>query len=257
MLAYFEYGSGGSPVLLLHGLLGSKASMTAAAKVLSENHRVYVPDLRNHGESFHHSTMNYPEMANDLVHFMDSHGIRQSSVVGHSMGGKCAIQLAISHPERVDKLVVIDISPKAYSNPSWFSYVTAMSELDLSRIRSRKQADEMLSPQIPAAVYRQFLLSNLTFSEDVGYTWKANLQAIARARDDLCSAIYLPMTYPGETLIVRGENSNYIRNEDISLLQQFFSSYKLVTIAGAGHLLHIETKDLFHQVLVEFIMGNE
>ena len=160
MLAYAEYGSG-PPVILLHGLLGSKANMTGVARALASRFRTYVVDLRNHGDSFHHSTMSYGTMAADLGGFMDDLDLDGASIVGHSMGGKCAMQLALSFPERVDKLAVVDIAPKAYTDPFWVGYLDAMRSLDLGRLTSRKDADLLMQGAVPDPVYRQFLLANL------------------------------------------------------------------------------------------------
>ncbi|RZW19279.1 MAG: alpha/beta fold hydrolase, partial [Desulfobulbaceae bacterium] len=184
MLSFLEYGSG-PPVILLHGLLGSKLNMAGAARVLSDHHHALAIDLRNHGDSFHHNSMNYRIMAADIGGFMDDNDLDTASLVGHSMGGKCAMQYALSFPDRVDKLVVVDIGPGEYRDPSWTKYLKAMLSIDISTLTSRQEADERLKKEITSKIYRQFLLSNLVSDENGSYCWRPNLTAIMAARHDI------------------------------------------------------------------------
>ncbi len=251
MLAFIEYGSG-TPVILVHGLLGSKINMAGAAKSLAESHHTLAIDLRNHGDSFHHNSMNYRIMAADIGGFMDDNGIETASLVGHSMGGKCVMQFALSFPDRVDKLVVVDIAPSEYTDPSWLRYVTAMLSVDPTELGSRKEADELLKEKIPSAIYRQFLLSNLVNDEDGLYRWRPNLSAIREAQDDI-SAPVSGTSCNISMLCIRGSESDYVKDDDQQAIKELFPNSSLTTVAECGHLVHIEARDKFNQLLLDFL----
>lgn len=251
MLSHIEYGSGPA-VILLHGLLGSKLNMAGAARFLADRHRSLAIDLRNHGDSFHHNSMNYRIMAADIGGFMDDHGMETAVLVGHSMGGKCAMQFALSFPERVDKLVVVDIGPGAYTDPNWTTYLNAMLAVDPTTLASRRQADELLKSAIPSPIYRQFLLSNLVSDDDGSYRWRPNLRAILAARHDIGAPVSGPVSYV-DTLFIRGSDSDYIQEKDEAAIDQLFPQAHLITVAGSGHLVHIEARDRFNQLLHDFI----
>jgi len=251
MLAHAEFGAG-PPVIFLHGLLGSKTNMTGIARALADRYHTFVLDLRNHGDSFHHRSMTYGTMAADLGGFMDDHDLDSASIVGHSMGGKCAMQLALSFCERIDKLAVVDIAPKRYADPFWVVYLEAMRALDPGQLASRREADRLLQASIPDPVYRQFLLSNLAKSPDGRYSWKPNLDALSASQNDLAAEIN-GSACDVETLFIRGGRSDYITDADQDAITQLFPNSSLVTITGAGHLVHIEARDEFSRVLSDFL----
>ena len=251
MLSYIEYGSG-PPVILLHGLLGSKLNMAGAARVLSDHHHALAIDLRNHGNSFHHNSMNYRIMAADIGGFMDDNGLDTACLVGHSMGGKCAMQYALSFPDRVDKLVVVDIAPSEYHDPSWAKYLKAMLAIDLSKLNSRQEADERLKKEIPSKIYRQFLLSNLVSDDSGSYRWRPNLAAILAARHDIGAQVSGPVSYI-DTLFIRGAESDYIQEKDQATIDELFPQAHLITVANCGHLVHIEARDRFNHLLHDFL----
>lgn len=251
MLTYVEYGNG-PPIIFLHGLLGSKANMTGVARSLADRYHTFGVDLRNHGESFHHNSMTYGTMAADLGGFMDDHDLDAASIVGHSMGGKCAMQLALSFPERVDKLVVVDIAPKEYMDPFWVVYLQAMQNIELDHLESRKQADRLLQTSIPDPVYRQFLLSNLVKRDDGSYRWKPNLNAISAAQNAISAGVD-GTECDVETLFIKGGRSDYIKEEDRDSIVQLFPNSTIVCVPDAGHLVHIEARDRFRQLLIEFL----
>lgn len=251
MLASIEYGSG-KPVILLHGLLGSKINMAGAARALENRCRAIAVDLRNHGESFHHNSMNYRIMAADIGGFMDDNDIETASLVGHSMGGKSAMQFALSFGDRVDKLVVVDIAPRHYQDPNWATYIEAMLSVDLTGLESRSQADDKLKEAIPSNIYRQFLLSNLVNDEDGGYRWRPNLTAIHAAQGEI-SAPIAGEPSAVETLFVRGESSTYLKEDDLEQIEDLFLKSKMVSIPKCGHLVHIEARDQFNKLLTDFL----
>lgn len=251
MLAFAEYGHG-SPVVLLHGLLGSKINLVGIGRTLAGRFHTYIVDMRNHGESFHHGSMTYKTMAADLGGFLDDHDIDKAAIVGHSMGGKCAMQFALSFPERVDKLAVIDIAPRQYQNPLWAGYLKAMLSLKIAELGSRKEADQILAAAIPDTVYRQFLLSNLVSGQGSGFEWKPNLEAILEAAPHICAAVSGPANSL-QTLFIKGGNSTYIEDIDKDLIRELFPNSRFVTVPGVGHLVHIEARDQLQQILCDFL----
>ena len=226
--------------------------MGGAARVLADHHHALAIDLRNHGDSFHHNSMNYRIMAADIGGFMDDNGLETASLVGHSMGGKCAMQYALNFPERVDKLVVVDIGPDEYHDPSWTAYLKAMLAIDISKLASRKEADELLTKEIPAKIYRQFLLSNLVSDESGSYCWRPNLPAILAALHDIGAQVSGPVSYI-DTLFIKGSESDYLQEKDQSAIDQLFPQAHLITVEGCGHLVHIEARDRFNQLLHDFL----
>jgi len=250
MLAFAEYGNGPA-VIFLHGLLGSKANMAGAARSLAAHRHTFVVDQRNHGDSFHHPSMTYKTMAADLGGLMDDHDIDNASVVGHSMGGKCAMQFAQSFPERVDRLVVVDIAPKRYADPDWTAYLQAMMRVDLKTLSSRKEAGGLLENAIPDQVYRQFLLSNLEKNGGT-YRWKPDLDSIAAAKKALLADVEGPGC-EAPTLFIRGGRSDYIAEKDHDRITQLFPNAEMLCVEEAGHLVHIEARERFNQILREFL----
>lgn len=252
-LAYYRFGDRGPPLILLHGLLGSKANMAAVARELAGRNRVFALDLRNHGDSLHAPSMTYEGMAADVLRFLDEHQLEKAALIGHSMGGKCAMQLALSHPLRIERLVVVDIAPRGYPQPFWQGYLEAMSSLELAGLATREDADLALRSAIASRLYRQFLLSNLNRSPKGGYFWKVNLKALLAGATTLAGEITARGTYDGPALFMRGGCSKHVRCEDAKLINRLFPASRLVTIEGAGHLLHIEAKERFIEELVAFL----
>ncbi len=250
-LYFEEFGSAlEQPLIILHGFFASSRNWRQVAEKLSAHFHVYVLDLRNHGASPHHPMMDYPSMTADLLHFMDSHQLTGASLLGHSMGGKIAMWFALNHPERVDKLIVADIAPISYQH-SFDKLINALKILPLADIANRKQAELMLADAIPELSYRQFLLQNLTLTEN-GYSWRIDLDIFYRMAP---SIIAFPDTkflsaYTGESLFLAGKNSDYVRLADINAL---FPLAKLKVIADAGHWLHVQQPVAFTESVVDFL----
>jgi pimeloyl-ACP methyl ester carboxylesterase len=231
-----EFGQG-SPVVILHGLFGFSDNWQTIAKALSENHLVVTPDLRNHGRSPHVSSHTYPEIAEDLNTFLDERWMFSSAVIGHSMGGKAAMQLALTHPDKVERLIVIDMEPgKSDSNHT--EIFDAMLSLDTERLASRKDAEVFLGDRIKEPGTVQFLLKNLS-REPEGFAWKMNLPVLLHHYQDVLAPITgIPFEKP--TLFIRGGNSDYIRDEEWPSVLELFPNARLATIEGAGHWVHVD-----------------
>lgn len=249
-LNYKEFGEG-FPVIILHGLLGSLDNWQSMARQLADDFKVYTLDQRNHGKSPHTQEHTTQAMANDVAGFFEQHGIEKAHLIGHSMGGKTAMQFALDHPERVAKLVVVDIAPKQYK--SGFEEIFAgLKALNPAGLESRKQADEELSKYIPQFAVRQFLLKNLDRTKD-GFRWKMNLHLLADAHDNILNKLTGEGPVAVPTLVVRGGRSNYITDADKALFEQLFTPVTLTTINEAGHWVHAESPAAFYDVTVNFL----
>ena len=248
-LNYKEFGQG-APIIILHGLFGTLDNWQTVAKQLAEEHSVYILDQRNHGRSPHLDRLDYKLMAEDLQQFMEANWIHQASIIGHSMGGKTAMQFAQDFPDMVQKLIVVDIAPKAYKGGHQQIF-EALFALDLSIVDSRKAADQFLETRIPDFGVRQFLLKNLTRSKDGGYRWKMNLPVIFENYSKILAPIELEEAADMPTLFIRGGKSDYIQEDDLSLLQSYFPNASLKTVEKAGHWVHAEAP----VELIEIVKG--
>lgn len=242
-LAFEVFGEqhGGSPLLILHGFFASSRNWRTIARRLAASHRVFVLDMRNHGDSPHAQRMDYPAMAADVVAFMDSQGLDKAHVLGHSMGGKVAMWLALHHRQRVDNLLVADIAPVSYSH-SFDNTVNALKDLPLSELGNRKQAEEWLALAIPDLNYRQFLLQNLVL-QNGGYRWRVDLEIFQQNAHHIVAfpeAAVEP--FPKPALFLSGEHSAYIRSDAVYPL---FPRAAISEIAGTGHWLHVDAPEQF------------
>ena len=247
----FQVQGEGFPLIILHGFLGSLDNWRSVSKRLSVSYKVHNMDLRNHGESPHSEIMSYPIMADDLREFLDEHQILEASLLGHSMGGKVAMQFALEHPARVAKLIVVDIAPKDYP-PSQRSLLQAFRDLNLQTFRSFGEIDAALAPSIRNPILRQFLLKNL--ARDSGaFRWKINLDAFIKNYDELTKNIVAGKQFNKPTLFIRGGQSKYIQDEDLTIIKQSFPLAEISTIPNAGHWVHADTPSEFLQTVMDFL----
>ena len=253
MIPFFTKTGEGPALVILHGLFGLGDNWRSLALRYAERFTVYAADMRNHGRSPHADVHDYPSMAEDVRELLDSEGLESALVMGHSMGGKAAIQLACTRPERVRALVVSDIAPRAYGN-NHEDVLKALTETDLSRITRRDEADALLAKYIPDAGVRQFLLKSL-YREGDAFRWRFNLATIARDYGRIAAAV--PENggpYPGPTLWVRGEKSAYVQDSDLEAIGSLFPAFALETVAGAGHWIHAEKPEAYFQVTWDFFL---
>lgn len=251
-LASQAYGTVGQPIVILHGLLGSGRNWATLAKRLGETHRVFALDLRNHGSSPWADEMTYELMAGDVRQFIEVNGLGPVTLIGHSMGGKTAMRLALDKPSLIEKLVVVDIAPVAYQH-SFGGYVEAMQAIDVASLSSRNEIGDRLSATVPEAGVRAFLLQNL-IRQDEGFAWRANLDGLAKAMPAL-------MTFPSTdddrfdrpTVFLAGVNSDYVKPAHETEIQRHFPNAETHRIADAGHWLHAEQPDSFLAHVQEFL----
>lgn len=246
-----EVGSG-FPILIIHGLFGASGNWrTLSRNVFSDLFRVITVDLRNHGRSPHSDRMDFESMAGDLIELLDDEGLESCHVLGHSLGGKTAMRMALDHPDRVDRLIIADIGPQAY-DPRHETILEALCEINPADYSSRENVDEALSRRISSLPVRQFLLKNLDRDGD-SFRWKMNLPVISAAYDKLSGAIEAEAPFEGPTLFVAGGASDYVDEEDMPVIRRLFPHARLETIPGAGHWLHAEKPDEFADIVMEFL----
>jgi len=251
-LFYNQYGETGPPLIILHGLLGANGNWhTLSRTSFQEVARVYAVDQRNHGRSPHADRIDYPTLGEDLRAFIDRHALAPSHLLGHSMGGKTAMQAALSYPEHVDRLIVVDMAPRAYP-PEHQSLLDALARIDPTTYDSRDAIDDTLAEDISSWPIRQFLLKNLDYDGET-YTWKMNLEALRAHYDDLTAEIPAAGTFEGPTLFVRGGESEYVTDADRNDIRDRFPNAELVTIDGAGHWVHADAPEAFAEVVVDFL----
>lgn len=245
-LNYKREGTSGQPLIILHGLFGSLDNWQTLAKRYSEYFQVYLVDQRNHGHSPHSDEWNYAVMADDINHFCKEHQLVKPIILGHSMGGKTAMQVALSYPDLLEKMIVADISPRYYA-PHHQSVIAAISDVDLNLVSSRKEVEAILEKHHLDLGTRQFLLKNLYWAdnENTRLAWRFNIKVIKDKINEIGSEIILNRSLNIPALFIRGERSPYISDQDVDDISSKFINVTFKTIAGAGHWLHAEKPQEF------------
>lgn len=249
MLNFKVFGSGEETLIILHGLFGSLDNWQSIAQIFATDFTVYIVDQRNHGKSPHYNEHNYSLMAADLDEFMQSQNIEKSHILGHSMGGKTAMQFAVDFPYKIDKLVVADIAPKYYA-PHHQLIIEALTAVDFAKQKNRKEVGTELSKYIKDPGVLQFLLKNLTWKTREEMGWKFNLRILKSQINNIGEALNGHVYFTNPVLFLKGEKSNYILDDDMDLIEECFPMSNLVQISNAGHWLHAENqKDFSFEVL--------
>jgi len=247
-----QFGTG-APLLILHGFLGMSDNWKRLGVQYAENgYAVHLIDQRNHGKSFQSETFNYDVLVEDLKNYMSFHSIDQAVIIGHSMGGKTAMQFACTYPEKVKKLIIADIAPKYYP-PHHQSIIDALLKIDAEKLTSRTEADDILSRYIRDFGTRQFLLKNLYWVEKGKLDFRFNLKVLSQKMDEVGENIGTTDTFNGPTLFLRGEKSEYIALEDYPTIQRHFPLAEIKVIAHAGHWLHAENPEQFFEYSLTFM----
>jgi len=243
-LAYTETGEGPA-LVILHGLFGSSRNWASIARRLGETHRVFTVDLRNHGASPWAETMDYAEMADDVRAFLVRYGLAGATVMGHSMGGKTVMRLALEHEGDVGRLIVVDIAPVAYTH-THLPFVEAMRAVDLTAVGRRADVDRQLETAIPEAALRGFLLHNLA-TDDGRLNWRINLAALAANMDALIGypEDQAGLAYGGPAHFIAGAASDYVLEAHHARIRDFFPKAEIDSIPDAGHWVHAEQPAAF------------
>lgn len=240
----------GEPLVIMHGLFGTLENWGSQIKALAEHYKVYAVDLRNHGRSPHDPAMSYPAMATDIAEFMQQQGLESAHILGHSMGGKTAMQLALTHPEMIRQLIIVDIAPVQYEHDH-DDVIQALKSVDIDALNSRKDAETQLSAYIEEPGLRQFLLKNL-YRNDNGFAWRMNLPTI-EAEYAHISAPPSGSSYSGKTLFIKGSESDYITEAYRDELLQLFPAASYKIIQGTGHWPHAEKPAAFTRLVIKFL----
>ena len=243
----------GKPLVILHGLFGMLDNWQGLAKEFGQFFETHILDQRNHGKSFHASEHSYELMCADLLRYLDANGLVKIYLMGHSMGGKTAMLFAAKYPERVEKLVVVDIAPKYYA-PHHQEILTGLDAVGNAAVKSRKEADEILASHFSEAGIRQFLLKNLFWKTKEELVFKFNLKVLSQEILLVGEALYEDAVFGEPTLFVYGENSNYILLEDHELIEAHFPDAEIVEIANAGHWVHAENPQDFFDSVSRFLI---
>jgi esterase len=251
ILNYKTYGQG-PPVIIMHGLFGMLENWQTIARKLAADYSVYTVDLRNHGKSPHSEVFDYCAMAADVVEFMASQGFYAAHLMGHSMGGKVAMQMAMEYPSHVQKLIVVDIAPKVYA-PGHVAIFDALGSVDFSKVSRRSDVEGILMEQINHIGIVRFLLKNLARDPDGGYRWKMNLDVIRSQYHNVNADVISGDPFDGPALFLRGGMSPYVSMDDWPQIEALFPNAVLETIKGAGHWVHAEKPEELLRAVVSFL----
>ncbi len=243
-----------TPLLIFHGLFGLLDNWQSLGMKFAETRAVHLIDLRNHGRSFHSETMNYQAFADDILAYLAFHKIEKCILLGHSLGGKAVMEFAIKNPEKVEKLIVADIAPKAYP-PHHQSIIKALQSVDFSKIEKRSEVEAVLQQYIPEISVRQFLLKSVYRKDDETYDFRFNINSIAQNYSNLIENSISDIIFNKPTIFIRGGNSHYISDEDFHFIQKQFTNAILETIPNAGHWLHAENPEKFFEITQNFILS--
>ncbi|RRB00751.1 alpha/beta fold hydrolase [Larkinella rosea] len=254
MKLYFrQTGETGTPIIILHGIFGSSDNWLTISKTIAEKgHRVFLVDQRNHGRSPRSEVFDYDAMAADLLEFITDQQLDKPIIIGHSMGGKTVMQFAMTYPEHFSRLVIVDIAPKFYP-VHHAELIRGLKAIDLKTVKSRNEADEILSQYEPLLPVRQFLLKNLFRNEQGEFDWRLNLPVIEQELYGIGGELknIRPISEP--TLFIRGSESRYIKDQDQDEIKRLFPNSTLETIPGAGHWVQAEKPAEFVETLMRFL----
>jgi pimeloyl-ACP methyl ester carboxylesterase len=241
------------PLLILHGFLGMSDNWkTLGTQYATLGYEVHMLDLRNHGRSFHSDVFNYEVMAQDILDYCQEHKLSNIDIIGHSMGGKAAMLLAVEHPDLIRKLIVGDIGPKYYA-PHHQEILAGLNAVDFSQKPSRNEVDAIVAQHIPDFGTRQFLLKSLYWQTPEQLAFRFNLAVFNREIENIGTALPANSHFNKPTLFIRGGNSKYIKGEDFESIKNHFPAAVLETIPNVGHWLHAENPKLFFEITASFL----
>ena len=253
MKLHFRTLGEGQPFVIMHGLFGTSDNWQTLGRRFSETHKVYLVDMRNHGRTDHSHEFDYQLMADDIKEFVTTENLQNPIIMGHSMGGKAAMNFALQNPDLLERLIVVDIAPKAYP-VHHDQIIEGLKSVDLASLKSRNDADEQLKPYIPEPDVRMFLMKNLYRKEDNTFAWRVNLKAVDENIEKMGAAITSGSPFTKPTLFVRGGKSRYIKPEDeFDTICHLFPNVEIETIEEAGHWVHAEAPDRFYNIVMNFL----
>jgi esterase len=250
MKLFFRESGEGEPLIILHGLFGSSDNWYSHAKTFAQYFKVYLVDQRNHGQSPHSSDFNYKTLTLDIEDFLKEHSIKNPVILGHSMGGKTAMNFAVKNPDQLKSLIVVDIVPKSY--PVHHDHILeGLQAIDLTINQSRSEVDKQLANYVEEADVRQFLLKNLSRTEN-GFEWKINLNGIEENIEVIGDGMQYDGTFNGPSLFVKGAKSNYYKPGDEEAIKLIFPQAEFKTL-DTGHWVQAEKPKEFAETVLKFL----
>jgi esterase len=242
----------GTPLLILHGYFGMSDNWKTLGNQFSDDFQVHLIDQRNHGRSFHADTFNYEVLVEDLYSYIQAHQLEQVYLIGHSMGGKTAMLFAVIHPKLVEKLIIVDISPREYQ-PHHNAILAGLNAIDFSIDNTRGKVDKKLACFIPELGVRQFLLKNVFWKEKGQLAFRFNLASLTENNSEVGEALPPFTVFEKEALFLKGQNSDYITERETATISAHFTRSKIIEIKNAGHWLHAENPTQFYTEVCEFL----
>lgn len=242
----------GKPLLILHGYFGASDNWKTLGSQFAENYQVHLIDQRNHGRSFHANEFNYEILADDLYNYIQYHQLEEIYLIGHSMGGKTAMLFAVTFPDLIDKLIIVDISPKEYK-PHHDAILAGLNSVDFSKQTSRSLVDAQIANYIPEVGVRQFLLKNVYWKEKGVLDYRFNLKSLTDNNAEIMKPLPIKTKFVKKTLFLKGEKSDYIMLAEHLIIDAHFPNNKIVEIKNAGHWLHAENPKQFYQEVCDFM----
>ncbi|TYR35560.1 alpha/beta fold hydrolase [Sphingobacterium phlebotomi] len=242
----------GTPLLVMHGLFGMSDNWGSFAREFGQDRPVHLLDLRNHGHSFHSEEMSLAVMVDDLEAYIDHHGLQEVDILGHSLGGKVAMQYAVSKSTNIRKLIIADIAPKAYP-PHHQKIIEALQAVKIDEASNRGEVEEQLREYLNETGVIQFLLKNVYIKEDRTLDWRFNLKTLTEKYAAFITVGVEPGVYDGETLFLSGEKSNYILEEDYPMIKEMFPNSEIKTVPKAGHWVQAENPKAFNELVTQFL----
>jgi esterase len=252
-LNYRQIGEAGQPMIILHGLFGMSDNWLTISKAFAQRHRIFILDLRNHGQSPRSGVFGYTEMADDLLEFIEDHSIENPILLGHSMGGKVLMQFAINYSNKFDKMIVVDIAPKFYP-VHHTSILQGLHSIDLATLQNRTEANEILKRFEENEGVRQFLIKNLYRNTETGqFDWRLNLNVLTREIANIGSEITSNKPVLNKTLFIAGSESSYIMPEDYPMIEGIFKNCSFEVIKDAGHWVQADKPIEFVEAVNKFL----
>jgi len=252
MKLFYRRMGEGKPLVLLHGLLGSSDNLLPIGKYFADNYEVFIPDIRNHGHSPHSDVMSLEALSNDILVFFDDHNISEAILMGHSMGGKIAMQFALNNMSRIEKLIVVDIGVKKYASDN-LKHKQTILEMNFNAISSRKEVKIMLKEKVVDEGLVKLILKNIESKGHNLFGWRSNVEAIYANVPNILDAVVSDEVFNKPTLFIKGAYSDYITPEDLPAIKKNFPLMRIDTVPDAGHWVHVDDKGYFINAVERFM----
>lgn len=245
----------GHPLVVLHGLLGMSDNWVTFAKKMAEHFLLILPDLRNHGNSPHSDNFNLSLMAEDVEELMEEIGINSCNLIGHSMGGRVAMELALNNSRLIHKLVIVDIAPRRYfGNKNIINLFEVLNRIDPGKISSISQFENILKSYVSDLKMVQFVLKNIKRTEQGVFQWKMNFRVLYENLETMMTPVFVNKKFDKQTLFIQGGKSDFILPDDYHLIKDFFPMAEIRVLPNAGHWVHADEPELFFKEVNQFLL---